>query len=142
MEPRILIPVDDSPTAEATIASVIEQRERFPDSLSLLYVINEDQLAYKMIPEIQLDIVRENARKSGKQLLERYQEKLSAAGINCELMLESGDPRQVISHIANSQDFHLVVIGRHEGGGQIRDVLFGSVANYVLHNVKCPVLLF
>lgn len=142
MEPKILIPVDDSPTAEATINSVLEQRERFPDTLTLLYVINQDQLAYKMIPEIQLDIVKENARKAGRQLLERYKEKLTTAGISCELMLEAGDPRQVISQVANSQDFHLVVIGRHEGGGQIRDVLFGSVANYVLHNVKCPVLLF
>jgi nucleotide-binding universal stress UspA family protein len=34
-----------------------------------------------------------------------------------------------------------LIIGRHTGAGEIRDVLFGSVANYVLHNVKCPVLL-
>jgi nucleotide-binding universal stress UspA family protein len=31
---------------------------------------------------------------------------------------------------------------RQAGTGEIRDVLFGSVANYVLYNVKCPVLLF
>jgi hypothetical protein len=42
----------------------------------------------------------------------------------------------------NAQELQLLVIGRHEGGGEIRDVLFGSVANYVLHNVRCPVLLF
>ena len=36
----------------------------------------------------------------------------------------------------------LTIIGRRESTGEIRDVLFGSVANYVLHNVACPVLLF
>jgi nucleotide-binding universal stress UspA family protein len=48
----------------------------------------------------------------------------------------------VITDTANEDGFNLIVIGRHEGGGEIRDVLFGSVANFVLHNVKCPVLLF
>lgn len=142
MDPKILIPVDDSPTARRTIEAVIEQRKRFPKKLTLLHVINQNQLAYRMIPDFQLDMVKENARKSGRQLLERYEAKMQEAGLTCELVLEIGDPRQTITHLANSQDFQLLVIGRHEGGGEIRDVLFGSVANHVLHNVRCPVLLF
>jgi nucleotide-binding universal stress UspA family protein len=51
-------------------------------------------------------------------------------------------PRRLIPQIANSEDFQLLVLGRRSGRGEIRDVLFGSVANYVLHNVRCPVLLF
>ena len=141
MDPRILIPVDDSLTAQATIEYVIDQRTRFPRNLSLLYVINQKQLAYRMIPEFQLDMVKENALKAGKKLLEKYNEQLQEAGFSCDLMLETGEPRQVITHIVNDQEFDLLVIGRHEGGGEIRDVLFGSVANYVLHNVRCPVLL-
>ena len=142
MDPKILIPVDDSPTAQKTIAAVIEQRKRFPRKLTLLYVINQEQLAYRMIPDFQLDMVRENARKAGRQLLERYGAQLRDVGFQCELLLETGEPRQVITRIANTQDMQLLVIGRHEGGGEIRDVLFGSVANHVLHNVRCPVLLF
>ncbi len=141
MDPRILIPVDDSLTAQATIEYVIDQRTRFPRNLSLLYVINQKQLAYRMIPEFQLDMVKENALKAGKKLLDKYNEQLQEAGFSCDLMLETGEPRQVITHIVNDQEFDLLVIGRHEGGGEIRDVLFGSVANYVLHNVRCPVLL-
>lgn len=142
MDPKILIPVDDSPTARRTIEAVIEQRKRFPRKLTLLYVINQEQLAYRMIPDFQLDMVKENARKSGKQLLERYGAQLQDVGFSCELILEIGEPRHIITHLANSQGFQLLVIGRHEGGGEIRDVLFGSVANHVLHNVRCPVLLF
>lgn len=142
MDPKILIPVDDSPTAQKTIQSVIEQRKRFPRKLTLLYVINQEQLAYRMIPDFQLDMVKENARKAGKQLLERYGSQLRDVGFTCELILETGEPRQVITRTANTQDFQLLIIGRHEGGGEIRDVIFGSVANHVLHNVRCPVLLF
>ena len=86
-------------------------------------------------------MVKENASKAGKKLLEKYHVQLQDVGYVCNLMLKTGEPRQIITTITNSQGFDLLVIGRHEGGGEIRDVLFGSVANYVLHNVRCPVLL-
>lgn len=142
MIPKILVPIDDSLTAQKTIDSIIELKERFSKKLTLLYVINNDQLAYRMIPDFQRDMVKENTTKAGNLLLERANSKLQSAGFENELLLEFGEPRQVIAHTANDQNFQLVVIGRHEGGGEIRDVLFGSVANHVLHNVTCPVLLF
>jgi nucleotide-binding universal stress UspA family protein len=142
MEPKILVPVNDSPTARATIESIIALKKRFPRTITLLYVINKDQLAYRMIPEFQLEMVRENAQKAGKALLNKYSSKLVEEGFVPEIILELGTPQSVIANVANRDGFNLLVIGRHEGGGEIRDVLFGSVANYVLHNVKCPVLLF
>jgi nucleotide-binding universal stress UspA family protein len=67
---------------------------------------------------------------------------LEEAGFAITARLEFGTPRQTICRIANDEKFQLMVIGRRESTGEIRDVLFGSVANYVLHNVACPVLLF
>lgn len=143
MIPRILVPIDDSATAQRTIDTIIHLKERFPKKLTLLYVINNEQLAYRMIPDFQVDMVKQNATKAGNQLLQRANQKLQDAGFaENEMILEFGEPRKTIANIANDQSFQLLVIGRHEGGGEIRDVLFGSVANHVLHNVKCPVLLF
>lgn len=142
MEPKILVPVDDSPTAHATIDAVISLKNRFPKTITLLYVINQEQLAYRMIPDFQVEMVKENAQRAGKALLDRYREKLTKEGFEPETILEIGSPRDVITERANGDGYSLLVIGRHEGGGQIRDVLFGSVANFVLHNTQCPVLLF
>lgn len=142
MLPKILVPVDESPTAQKTVDTIIALKERFSKKLTLLYVVNNDQLAYRMIPATQMEIVKENAAKAGELLLEKADAKLQQAGFTNELILEFGEPRQVITQTANDQHFQLLVIGRHEGGGEIRDVLFGSVANHVLHNVRCPVLLF
>jgi nucleotide-binding universal stress UspA family protein len=142
MIPKILVPIDDSPTSQKTIDSIIKLKDQFSKHLTLLYVINSTQLAYRMIPEFQVDMVKENATRAGRKLLERTDARLKEAGFTNELMLEFGEPRDIITHTANVQEFQLLVIGRHEGGGEIRDVLFGSVANHVLHNVKCPVLLF
>lgn len=142
MEPKILVPVDDSATAHATIDSIISLKNRFPRTITLLYVINQEQLAYRMIPDFQVEMVKENAQKAGRVLLDKFIGTLSSEGFTPETILEVGVPRTVITDTANDGGYNLIVIGRHEGGGQIRDVLFGSVANYVLHNVRCPVLLF
>ncbi|WP_303722091.1 universal stress protein [Malonomonas rubra] len=141
MNPKILIPVDDSPTSLKTVEAVIAHKERFPKKVTLLHVVN-DQLAYRMIPDFQIEMVRENAGKAGQVKLEQIGALLHEAGFEPELRLEYGPPRRLIPQIANDEEFQLLVIGRHAGTGEIRDVLFGSVANYVLHNVKCPVLLF
>lgn len=142
MLPKILVPINDSPTAHKTIDKIIELKERFSTQLTLLNVINSSQLAYRMIPVFQVDMVKENATRAGRNLLERADKKLQQAGFTSELLLEFGEPKDIITHTANVQQFQLLVIGRHEGGGGLRDVLFGSVANHVLHNVRCPVLLF
>lgn len=141
MNPKILIPVDDSTTSLNTIERVIEQKERFPKKITLLHVVN-DQLAYRMIPDFQVEMVRENAGRAGQIKLEQIAALLQNAGFETELRLEYGSPRRVIPQIANDEEFQLLIIGRNTDCGEIRDVLFGSVANFVLHNVKCPVLLF
>lgn len=138
---KILVPIDDSPTCRKTIEQIIVHRPRFPDQLTLLHVV-DDQLAWRMIPDFQLEMVHENAQRAGKALLSRKAAKLDAAGFQVTEILEAGTPRQLIPQIANDGNYELLVIGRHSGGGEIRDVLFGSVANYVLHHVNCPVLLF
>ncbi|SDO37182.1 universal stress protein [Desulforhopalus singaporensis] len=140
--PKILVPIDDSPTARKTLQNIVELKDRFATSLTLLHVIDTDQLAYRMIPDLQVDMVKENATKAGKKFLERAKTDLEKEGFGVDIILKFGEPRYTIAAIANDQAFDLLVIGRHQGGGKIRDVIFGSVANHVLHNVACPVLLF
>lgn len=141
MNPTILVPINDSPTTQKTIDDIIANRQRFSAHLVLLHVIN-DQLAYRMIPDFQIEMVRENALLAATERMGQIVQRLREAGLDVDLRIEFGMPRRLIPQIANSEDFHLLVLGRRSGRGEIRDVLFGSVANYVLHNVRCPVLLF
>jgi nucleotide-binding universal stress UspA family protein len=142
METKILIPVDGSTTAGNTIEKIIALKERFPKELTLLHVVDIDKLAYRMIPDFQIGMIKENAGKAGQLVLDDRAATLSKAGFSVQARLEFGSSRQTICRVANEEAFQLVVIGRRESTGEIRDVLFGSVANYVLHNVACPVLLF
>jgi len=142
METKVLIPVDGSSTAGRTLEKIIALKERFPKELTLVHVVDVDKLAYRMIPDFQLVMIKENAGKAGQRVLDDKVALLEAAGFFVVARLEFGLPRQTICRIANDEDFQLMIIGRREATGEIRDVLFGSVANYVLHNVTCPVLLF
>ena len=142
METKILIPVDGSTTAGRTLEKIVALNERFPNELTMLHVVNIDKLAYRMIPDFQIEMIKENAGKAGQLVLDERAAILEKAGFKVDARLEFGPPRQVICKVANEENFQLVVIGRRESSGEIRDVLFGSIANYVLHNVACPVLLF
>jgi len=141
MVPKILVPIDDSRTSEETVRAIIENRDRFPCGLTLLHVVDTEKLAYRMIPDFQVEMIRERAAEAGNQLLKSRREVFREAGLDTEIRLEFGAPREVICRLANEEDFHLLIIARR-AMGEIRDVLFGSVANHVLHHVRCPVLLF
>ncbi len=138
---KILVPLNASASAEKTVRALVAQREQFSAALTLIHVIDPSQWAYKNIPQLQQEMIRDNALKSGEHLLKKHFDVLASAGIAAETRIELGSPRQMVCAIANDEGFDLVILGRR-GTGEIRDVLFGSVANYALHNVDCPVLLF
>ena len=138
---KILVPVDGSKTSARTIKAIIENSEHFQSVLTVLHVVDVDKLAYRMIPDFQVEMVEQHAQKAGNLLVQKQADLFREGGLTVETRLESGSPREVICRIANEEGFHLVILSRR-GSGVIRDVLFGSVSNYVLHHVACPVLLF
>ena len=139
---RTIIPVDGSQTSQQTIKSLIDDRISFPQGVTLLHVVDIDKLAYRMIPDFQVEMIRESAGKTGQKVLDEHCRAMAAAGFKVTGRLEFGSPRQTICKVATEEDVQLLSLGRRQSSGEIRDVLFGSVANYVLHNVACPVLLF
>ncbi len=141
MAVNVLVPICDGVTSAATLQSIIDHKAQFQDPITLLHVINVKKMDYRMIPDFQIEMVRQYATRTGEQFLAKQTKLFVDAGLNVIPRLELGFPRDVICKIANEEQFSLVVIGRHSNG-EIRDVLFGSVSNHVLHGVKCPVLLF
>ena len=140
MSVKIMIPVNDSAAARHAVEAVLRYRDKFLLPVTLLHVVDTDKLAYRMIPEFQVEMVRDRAREAGETLLKKMAEQFFAAGVETVTRIELGSPRETICKIANEEAFDLVIIGRH-GMGEVRDVLFGSVANHVMHKVTCPVLL-
>jgi nucleotide-binding universal stress UspA family protein len=140
MTPRILIPVDESETAQHTINAVINNKDLLSQEIMLLHVVDV-HLAHRLVPDIQKNMVFEAAEKSGNRILEELAKPFQNAGIEAKLLLELGNPGETISRVVKEMDIQLVIIGRHPGSGGLRDMMFGSVANYVIRAAKCPVIL-
>ena len=141
MNSKILIPVDESETTQQTIKAIIDNKELMPQEILLLHVVDV-HLAHRLVPDIQKNMVYEAAEKSGSRILEKLAGLFRDAGFKPELHLKLGTPGEMILKVVEEQNVQLVIIGRHPGGGGFRDLIFGSVANYVVRTVKCPVLLF
>lgn len=142
MAPKILLPINDTTTTKHTLQAVMTHRSYFRSPMTLLHVVDLNTMAYRMIPDFQIDMVRSQAQKAGERLLADKQSLLEAVGLQIEPRLAWGSPRDTIIEIAEEEKFDLLILGRKGPSGEIRSVLFGSVANHLLHKAPCPVLLF
>lgn len=138
---KILVPIDDSATTRQTVKTIIDQKSLLPRYITLLHVIKENLMMYRMVPDFQFFAARENAKKMGNDILDRTSRKLRIAGFTTDVVLTYGKPRDTIIETANHMGFELLIIGRNQTRGQLRNVLLGSTTNHILHKVNCPILL-
>ncbi len=78
--------------------------------------------------------------KADMDLLNGYCSSLTKLGYQCEGVLDFGSPVKKIAEIVNQQNCDLVIMGAHGHKG-IKDIIFGSTADEVRHNVNVPVMI-
>ena len=72
--------------------------------------------------------------------LEQLAEPLREKGLNVETVVRSGDAASQIVELAESEHVDLVVMSSHGRTGLTRWI-YGSVAERVLHNARCSLLV-
>ena len=137
---KMLVPLDRSALSELTVERLLSARERFPYKLTLLHVLNLDAISYRGFAQIEPSKIEENVRAQATQFLAEQQQRLIAGGYEVEGLLKEGHPRETICAFADSGDYSLLLIGRQEDSSLHR-VMFGSVAHYLVHHVRCPVMI-
>ena len=90
--------------------------------------------------EIKLLMVGEDDDANRAQLEEPVQ-LLRNAGLSVTAELVAGQPVDIISARAGSDDFDLLVMGAY-GGGRLRSMFIGSTTTEMLISCRVPVLLF
>ncbi len=140
MSLSVLLPVDDSLAAHRAVQYIIRMKERLPMSVTLLTVIPLEQLEYHGFQISQIELIKERARVVSRKMLQRYREELEKAGILVDTRVEEGKPSEVICRVAAQEGIDMVVISPN-GSGTLTNLMFGSVANKVVHECHLPVLL-
>lgn len=137
---KILVPLDGSPLSGRTIQNLIGLKENLRIPLTLLHVLDLSRISYRGFAEKSFAEIEDDAREKARQLIARQQAEFAAAGMETATLIKEGHARETICELADSGEYDLLVIGKHVDS-DLRNMLFGQVANYVIHHVTCPVLI-
>lgn len=133
---RILVTVEHS-DADGAILDHIRELARLTDArLLLLHVA--DGWAARAYDELTL---RESEEmRADRRYLEDLTDALAADGFAVEWRLAKGDPATQIVRVAEQERVDLIAMSTH-GHRFLADLLHGSTADRVRHEVKVPVLM-
>ncbi|MFN0060914.1 MAG: universal stress protein [Myxococcaceae bacterium] len=138
---KILVPTDFSRNSDDAVARAADMACRYGASVTLLHTFQP--VAYPVLegavtftPKQLTDAMTQSATE-----LEREKASAVEAGVtNVETNVVQGLPGEEIVRFAKKGSFDLIVLGTHGRTGLTR-VLMGSVAESVMRNAPCAVLL-
>jgi nucleotide-binding universal stress UspA family protein len=133
---RILVAVENSP-ADRTILTHVSSLALLTGA-ELLIVHVADGFAARHFKDLNL---RESEEIRGdRDYLERVAADLGARSITTSTELAMGDPATELIRLARERDVDLIAMATH-GHRLLNDLVRGTTANRVRHEVKIPVLL-
>jgi nucleotide-binding universal stress UspA family protein len=138
---KILFPIDLSNNSAKVFPYVLSLSEKYDADICLLHVV-EDFAKWGggiYIPHIPLEQYQEDALKGAEKALDNVCEKQFQSYGHFQKKIVYGDPAQEILKAIESEQIDLVVMGTHGRKG-LENVIFGSVARYVVRRSPTPVL--
>jgi len=137
---KILLCVDSSAHSKKAIQAVVslcrpkEAEVRVLRVLQPIAITAAPQMDPMYTPELQQE------GSEAKNLLECIAAGLRGVGFQVEIMVAKGDVRETIRDVADKWHADLIVVGSRGGGG-LRRLLLGSVAEFVARHAPCSVLI-
>jgi nucleotide-binding universal stress UspA family protein len=137
---RFLVPIDFSEYANQALDYAINLAGKLDARLTLLHVIQSVPLGgvdmgvtlpYTYLQDLEAEIM---------QSMESHRTRVTAAGLEGEIVVVHGVPFHEIVETAKMQKVDLIVMGTHGRTG-LQHILLGSVAEKVVRLAPCPVLV-
>lgn len=135
---KILVPMDGSNCASKALDAAIDLAKETNGSITAVYVLP--------FPAFQIyephKIAKETFYVEGKKLLESAKSKTTKNNVKFEYQILQGHTGDAITDYALSKTHKMdVIVMGHRGRSKAKEVILGSVANYVLHKTRVPVLI-
>lgn len=132
---RILVPIDGSPQGGKTLPTAIDLATRYGAHVTVLHV--REHTKYE---GSDVDLGPE---ESAEDLIRAALDAFRAARVDASGIVRrtapGGTPDQIVD-AAREEDADLIVMGTR-GMSEWKSLLLGGVANKVVHDAHCPVLL-
>jgi nucleotide-binding universal stress UspA family protein len=136
MYKSILVPVENRET-DQTILRHIRPLARLTKAKLVLVHVADGWVARNYE---QLQLRDSEEMKRDREYLLSLEQELQAEGFEVSSVLAMGEPSTEIIKLAQSEPVELIAMSTH-GHRFISDLLYGSTADKVRHNVDIPVLL-
>ena len=137
---HFLVPIDFSEYANQALEYAIGLASKLSARVTLLHVIQPLPLGgvdmsvtppYTYLQDLEAELTSS---------MQAYLERVTAAGLEGEIVVLHGVPFQEILETAKTQQVDLIVMGTHGRTG-FQHLLLGSVAEKVVRLAPCPVLI-
>lgn len=132
---KILVPIDESRRSKNALDAAVYMGKYLGASITVI----------QTSPNVPFKNVKALA-KFKSQMKEQAKQALSAAKYYCATKnfsvttkMTSGDPAIAILDTAHKEKYDLIIMGS-SGKGVTKEIILGSVSNFVLHKSKVPVL--
>ncbi len=140
---KILYPTDTSMMSNAGFKYAVEMAKKFGAEITVLNVHEEfipktERQFLRINPEDFQKYMDERAIKS-RGILDDLIREFNADNI-CKIVVREGNPRPSIISFSEECDFDLIVMTSN-GRSSLSQQVIGSVAEYVVHHSKIPVLV-
>ncbi len=135
---KILVPVDGSPVTSNVIGWACHFAKTFGSELLLLHVVS--------IPPVSdvsgIQVASKELEEAGQSILSSALKAAEESSVRPTAILDFsvGNAGMRIVQLAREKSVDMIVIGAR-GQSRIRALLMGSVANSVVNNAPCPVLV-
>ncbi len=152
---KVLAAVDLSEASPQVVEEAIQLAARNQANLMLLHVISthdELYLPYALYPvmdgysefsETALGQYEERVKAHKERCLgqlKAYQDQAIRQGVETELSIVTGEPGHSICDAIAQWKGDLILLG-HRGLRGLKEIVLGSVSNYVMHHAPCSVLI-
>ena len=136
----ILVPIDFSLHSKNALKYAVPLAEKFRASLHLVYVVEPTIYPADLgFGQVVLPGVEEELREKGGEELQSLMEKEIGGRVKSSCAVRTGNPHQEILREAEELGVALIVVATHGHSG-VEHMLFGSTADRIVRNAKCPVL--
>ncbi|KAK1278907.1 hypothetical protein QJS04_geneDACA007110 [Acorus gramineus] len=153
-ERKIVVAVDEGDESLNSLTwclkNVVSACPNYKDTLVLLFAKpprvvytaldgTDDDAGYLFSSDI-IATMEKYSSDVAETVIEKAKRACENVDIKVEVMVEKGDPRDVILEAVEKLKADLLVMGSH-GYGLIKRTFLGSVSNHCAQNAKCPVLI-
>ena len=137
---KILTAIDNSTLGLQVFNEALALAKICNANLLLLHVLSDEEIGYPDVHNLTDHLDRwETSKLNGLRLLEAHQKTAIDAGIKTGITQTPGTSGRTICEIAEGWQADVIIVG-HRGLSGLKELVHGSVSNYLVHHAPCSVL--